>query len=81
MTGKTCFVRRISRLMRIFWLAAVCDAAYVLYFVRQFAEAPAEAMARGASLSAVPAMTEHVLMSAALLVLAGAAAEILRRTY
>lgn len=78
-TEKQLFFRTLSRLMQVFWIAAVCDAAYILRYVCGFLAAPSAAMARGASLSLVPAMTEHILMGAVLLLLCGTAAELLRR--
>lgn len=75
------FFCRLARLMRFFWIAAVCDAVYILYTVREFVLRPSAAVAEGFLPSAVPAMTEHVLMSAVMLLLAGMAAEYLRRTY
>lgn len=68
------------RLMQILWIAVVCDAAYILRCVLIFTADPAASVARGFSVARVPAMTEHILMSAALLLLGGTVQQLLRRT-
>lgn len=79
MSEKSIFFRRIATIVRVFWLAIVCDAVYILKYIQFVQTAPGAAMARGATLTAVPAMTEHILMSAVLLLLCSLLAEILRR--
>lgn len=73
------FYSRIARLMRVFWIATACNASYILYYITEFLRAPGTAMAHGAALSTVPAMTEHVLMSVVLLALGGLCAELLQK--
>lgn len=79
MSCKKSFFRRLDTIMRVFWLAIVADTAYILYYIRTCMAAPVAAMLRGETLSAVPLMVEHILMSATLLLLCACMAEILRR--
>ena len=73
--------RGAARLMQAMWIAVLCDAAYILRCALAFSEAPAASVARGFSAARIPAMTEHILMSAALLLLGGVAQHlILRKT-
>ena len=74
---RTVFFRRLSYAMRFFWIMIVCNAAYILKYTLDFRYTPGEAFARGAMLSAVPAMTEYIWMSTVLLLLCAAAAEYL----
>ena len=81
MRNTASFFRRFSRILQIFWIAACGNALYILRYIHTFLASPAEAMAAGMQLSLVPAMTEHVLMSAALLLLGGIGCHLLYRSF
>ena len=74
------FFRRLFRIIHLFWIAVCVDALYILRCVLTVFAAPGEAMSAGICLSAVHGMTEHVLMSTALLLLGSICAQILRRS-
>ncbi len=74
------FFDRLSRIMHLFWIAACGNALYILRYILTIVSLPGEAMAAGMRLSAVHGMTEHVLMSAALLLLGGICAQFLHRS-
>ena len=73
------FFRRFAALMQLFWTAILADALYIFSYIRAFLSAPSDALSRGETLRAVPAMTEHILMSVTMLLLCACAAEVLRR--
>lgn len=79
MKKKQRFYRRFAALMQLFWTAILADALYIFSYIRAFLSAPSESFSRGETLSIVPAMTEHVLMSVTMLLLCACAAELLRR--
>ena len=81
MRNTASFFHRFSRILQIFWIAACGNALYILRYVHTFLAAPDEAMSAGMRLSFVPAMTEHVLMSAALLLLSGIGCHLLHRSF
>ncbi len=74
------FFRRFSHVMHLFWIAACGNALYVLRYILTLCSSPGDAMAAGMRLSAVPGMTEHVLMSAVLLLLGGICSHLLQRS-
>ena len=74
------FFSCFSRIMHLFWLAACGNALYILRYILTLCTSPGDAMAAGMRFSAVPAMTEHVLMSAVLLLLGGICSHLLRRS-
>lgn len=73
------FFARLAVLMKLFWTAILADALYIFSYIHTFCTSPSAAMARGETLTAVPAMMEHILMSAVMLLLCACAAEILHR--
>lgn len=73
------FRRRFSLLFHFFWIAALLCALYIAGYVLAFVLTPAETVAQGRLLTAVPAMLEHILMSVLLLTAAGAVEEIVFR--
>ena len=81
MRNSTSFFRRFSRILQLFWIAVCGNALYILRYIHTFLAAPAKAMSAGMRLSCVPAMTEHVLMSAALLLLGGIGCHLLYRSF
>ena len=81
MKNKTRFFRRMAVLMKVFWTAALADALYIFSYIRSYLADPSAALERGNTLTSVPAMTEHILMSMVMLLLCAGAAESLRRRF
>lgn len=65
------FYQKCHACLRGFWIAATGNAAFVLRYIQKLSESPADAMTGGMSLTLVPDMLEHILMSMVLLLIGG----------
>jgi hypothetical protein len=81
MKNKACFYRRMAVLMKVFWTAVLADALYIFSYIRSYLADPSSALEQGNTLTAVPAMTEHILMAMVMLLLCACATESLRRHF
>lgn len=72
--------RAFSQITHLLWLAVLTTALYILAFTAFFLSDPTAFLALGQSLSRVPEMMEHLLLSAFLLTALSMAEELLHRT-